>query len=194
MREKGLLTDQGGYTFVEVILGILLLTVVSAVLAGSFSAGYEGVFAAVGRYRENIQLLHIDRAFKAELLRVRPPYFEREVLSEEKEGSGFPGGLVFGWYDGVEDSVLAMTVVGEDTDEGNPSLLVAESIAAGAPGEIERGVSSRALRLPEGWSGDLRYDEEEGLVYLRLRGSGDEERVISSTLGGRPLGPAMGDW
>lgn len=175
----------------EVILGILLLTVVSAVLAGSFSAGHEGVFAAVGKFRQNIRLLHIDRAFRAELLRVRPPYFEREALVEEDEEVDRSGGLVLGWYNGVENSTLSM-IVEEDTDGMDPRLLLATSISADASEDSEHEGSSRALRLPERWNGELRYDEEQGLVFLRLRGPQNEECEMSSTLGGRPFGSGMG--
>jgi len=175
-----MLRDQSGYTFAEVILGIMLLSAAVVLLAGSFSAGSEGAASAVYRFRQNARLLCIDSALRNISARVQPPFFARTVRAGGEEECAVPGDLVFAWVDGRENGFLTLSIVGDDEPGLGETLLVIRRVNG------EKEMESR-FQLPRGWKAQVSFLDEEEMVCLQLVGEYGGMYEIRTAFGGRTL-------
>ena len=157
--------NEEGFTFLEVLVGLVILSFLGAALAGSVSAALRTALRIDASLRRSSRMLRIDDTLRSLAARVRTPYWAASHAVSTVEGE-----LRVGWLDGDPDRRLSIGF--------HDGVL---TIGDGESASRFDGIDGALFSLTE--------DEESRVSCLRLEldFGGSRELTIVARLGGEPL-------
>ena len=90
--------SENGFTFIEVLVSLLIISLVGMVLYASFSAGFRGIEKSKAEMRTAVRRLQTDSIIRSAAGSVRIPYW---ITEYEMTAAGET--LEFPWYDGEKE-------------------------------------------------------------------------------------------
>jgi prepilin-type N-terminal cleavage/methylation domain-containing protein len=108
MRNK----SENGFTFIEVLVSLLIISSVGIVLYASFSAGFKGVEKSRTEIRDAVRHLQTDSVIRSAAESVQIPYW---VTAYEMTAAG--GSLELPWYEGKKETKTVQLPAGADIEK-----------------------------------------------------------------------------
>ncbi len=155
----------GGFTLVEVIVGMAILSLLGVAVWGGTTAALRAVSRAHDAALGNARLLELDDRFRAAAFRIRPPWWESELAVEDSNDT-----WRIPFLDGAKDRFLVVSV--------KDGIL---SIDDGEIATQYAGVTTASLALEK---------DESGTPFaaaLEVEGRDTGHLTILARLGGMPV-------